>query len=71
MQNFGTILNPFWNFNNGGKRVRRLIEIPLAPMGVLAPGSAHARPAAQPPSTLAEIVWRMCLTSHAVQPPTN
>ena len=24
-------------------------KIPLAPMGVLAPGSAHARPSAQPP----------------------
>ena len=24
-------------------------EIPLAPMGVLAPGSAHTRPSAQPP----------------------
>jgi hypothetical protein len=26
-----------------------LIRIPLTPMGVLAPGSAHARPSAQPP----------------------
>ena len=26
-----------------------LDKIPLAPMGVLAPGSAHARPSAQPP----------------------
>ena len=24
-------------------------EYPLAPMGVLAPGSAHARPSTQPP----------------------
>ena len=24
-------------------------EFPLAPMGVLAPGSAHARPSARPP----------------------
>ena len=26
-----------------------VIKFPLAPMGVLAPGSAHARPSAQPP----------------------
>jgi hypothetical protein len=26
-----------------------LVKIPLTPMGVLAPGSAHARPSAQPP----------------------
>ena len=25
------------------------IKFPLAPMGVLAPGSAHARPSAKPP----------------------
>ena len=25
------------------------VEFPLTPMGVLAPGSAHARPSAQPP----------------------
>ena len=25
------------------------IEFPLTPMGVLAPGSAHARPSTQPP----------------------
>ena len=25
------------------------LKFPLAPMGVLAPGSAHARPSAQPP----------------------
>ena len=25
------------------------IQFPLAPMGVLAPGSAYARPSAQPP----------------------
>ena len=25
------------------------MKIPLAPMGVLAPGSAHARPSARPP----------------------
>ena len=27
----------------------RIIEIPLAPMGVLASGSAHSRPSARPP----------------------
>ena len=32
-------------------------------MGVLAPGSAHARPSAQPPSTLAEIFRHACLQS--------
>ena len=43
--------NPFWDLNNGGKKEERLItkENPLVPMGVLAPGSAHARPSAQPP----------------------
>jgi hypothetical protein len=29
-------------------------EIPLTPMGVLAPGSAHARPSAQPPIDVSE-----------------
>ena len=28
---------------------RQYFKIPLTPMGVLAPGSAHARPFAQPP----------------------
>jgi hypothetical protein len=32
-------------------------------MGVLAPGSAHARLSAQPPSTIAEIYWHKCLAS--------
>ena len=44
--------NPFWGFeqwyqeinNNNKKR-----KFPLAPMGVLAPGSAQARPSAWPP----------------------
>ena len=27
----------------------KLLEFPLASMGVLAPGSVHARPSAQPP----------------------
>ena len=46
-------------------------KIPLKPMGVLAPGSAHARPSARPPSTLAEIFWHTCLQSHLqTSPPT-
>ncbi len=32
-----------------GKQLLANIEIPLAPMGVLAPVSAHAGPSAQPP----------------------
>ena len=47
----------------GGKVSKRgrKKKFPLAPMGVLAPGSAHARPSAQPPSTLAEIFGaRVC-----------
>ena len=31
------------------KYIEKLKEFPLAPMGVLAPGSAHARPSARPP----------------------
>ena len=39
--------NPFWDFNNGGNNKKwNDYQIPLAPMGVLAPGSAHARPSA-------------------------
>ena len=41
-----------------------MLEFPLAPMGVLAPGSAHARPSACPPSTPAEIFRRTCLQSY-------
>ena len=40
-------------------RKARETEFPLAPMGVLAPGSAHAP--LGPPSTLAEIFRRTCL----------
>ena len=29
-------------------------KIPLTPMGVLAPGSAHVRPSAQPPIDMSE-----------------
>jgi hypothetical protein len=36
-------------------------QILLAPMGVLAPGSAHARPSARPPMDTTRIFQRMCL----------
>ena len=42
---FRNAMIPFWEKS----KCRREREIPLAPMGVLAPGSAHARPSAQPP----------------------
>ena len=44
--------------------------IPLAPMGVLAPVSAHAGHSAQPPMALAEIFWHPCLQSrfHQISP---
>ena len=38
-----------------------LDNIPLVPMGFLAPRSAHAWPFAQPPIDTREICWRMCL----------
>ena len=38
-----------------------ILIFPLAPIGVFPPGSAHARPSAQPLSTPAEICLRMCL----------
>jgi hypothetical protein len=34
---------------NGKGFIRKRLEFPLAPMGVRAPGSAHARPSARPP----------------------
>ena len=45
-------------------------KIPLAPMEVLAPVSAHAGHSAQPPSTLAEIFRHACLQSlfHQISP---
>ena len=53
------------------KREQNYLEFPLAPMGVLAPGSAHARPSDGPPSTLAEIFRHTCLQSHLqTSPPT-
>ena len=39
---------PYGVLNNGGEKIKE-IKFPLAPMGVLAPGSAHTRPSAQPP----------------------
>ena len=43
-------LSPPPNVTCGGHIIQpSRTEIPLAPMGVLAPGSAHARPSAQPP----------------------
>ena len=35
---------PYWKI-----RLKAEEKFPLAPMGVLAPGSAHAKPSAQPP----------------------
>ena len=65
-------LKPHSTFHNPtitpcGRKVtqhKTRLLIPLAPMGVLASGSAHARPSAQPPSSPAEICWRRCLQSH-------
>ena len=37
---------PYWGLATAARKEE---EIPLAPMGVLAPGSAHARPSARPP----------------------
>ena len=39
---------PLLGFSNGSKKKRKE-KFPLVPMGVLAPGSAHARPSARPP----------------------
>ena len=41
-----------------------LFKFPLAPMGVLAPGSENARASPSPSSAPAEILRRMCLQSH-------
>ena len=37
------------------------VQFPVAPLGVLAPGSAHARPSAQPPINTSGNFWHMCL----------
>ena len=55
MQIFEPYDNPFWDFNNDGKKKKN--KFPLAPMGVLAPGSA------QPPidtigNCLGQVSWR-------------
>ena len=56
--------------NSGGKNKNKKERFPLAPMGLLAPGSAHARPSLQPP--IAEIFRHMCLQSHLqTSPPTT
>jgi hypothetical protein len=50
---------------------RKNYKFPLVSMGVLAPGSAHARPSFGPPSALAEIFWCTWLQSHLqTSPPT-
>ena len=49
----------------------KITKIPLAPMGVLFSGSAHARPSALPPIDVAEISRRTCLQIHLqTSPPT-
>ena len=41
---------PYWGLATAATtRKGKICKIPLAPMGVLAPGSAHARPSAWPP----------------------
>ena len=46
-------------------------EFPLTPMGVLAPGSAHARPSARPPIGMSKNFPAKCLQSHLqTSPPT-
>ena len=51
MQNFRTLAALFLVEKQGPRkeRERERKKFPLTPMGVLAPGSAHARPSAQPP----------------------
>jgi hypothetical protein len=42
--------NPFWGFEQGYQEINnKKRKFPLAPMGVLGPGSAHARLSAWPP----------------------
>ena len=48
--NFQNPTTIFWeNEQWAGEKKEERKRIPLTPMGVLAPGSAHARPSAQPP----------------------
>ena len=42
-------MNTFTVINTDKAIELKLMAVPLAPMGVLAPRSAHARPSAQPP----------------------
>ena len=47
------------------------LKFPLAPMGVLAPGSAHARPSAWPPIDVSGNFTAQSLQSHPqTSPPT-
>ena len=38
-----------WSNTVGKGSIRKVAKFPLTPMGVIAPGSAHARPSARPP----------------------
>ena len=53
-------------------QVKTTSKFPLTPLGVLAPGSAHARPSARPPFDMsAKKLRRTCLQSHLqTSPPT-
>ena len=65
MQSFGTLrqsLLGFWI--TVPPRRRKEKKIPLTPMGVLAPGSAHARPSAQPPIDVSGNFRHLCLQTH-------
>ena len=46
-----SMTTPSWVLNNGTpqKEKEKKWKFPLAPMGVLAPGSAHTTPSARPP----------------------
>ena len=48
MTTSSVVLNSGGN-NNKTKKKKKYLKFPLAPMGVLTPGSAHARPSARPP----------------------
>ena len=53
-----------FNLRNAVSEHEKVSRIPLAPMGVLAPGSAHARPSAQPPMDTSGYFRRTCLQSN-------
>jgi hypothetical protein len=52
---------------NKNSFLSEILIFPLAPIGVFPPGSAHARPSAQPPSTPSEICLRMCLVRGGIK----